>query len=174
MGSTQRLVPNSLTRSINGVNVPGLLIGDAAYPLFNWLMKPFIDNGNLTAEQQRFNYSLSRSRMVVENAFGRLKGRWRCLMKRNDVQVSAIPGIGKACCILHNICEIYREDFQQEWFVRNDDSNTCVNLQGSCDVNQQGGVQPINQQDGQIVNQQGGQQAEINAQLVRNTLAQHL
>ena len=43
--------------------------------------------------------------MVVENAFGRLKGRWRCLQKRIDVQVdNAVTALG-ACVVLHNICE---------------------------------------------------------------------
>ena len=32
------------------------LLGDGAYPLQNWLLKPFRDNGHLTRIQRRFNY----------------------------------------------------------------------------------------------------------------------
>ena len=60
-------------------------------------MKPFSDTG-LTNRQRKFNYQLSHSRVVVENAFGRLKGRWRFLMKCNDNDIKYVPNIVTACC----------------------------------------------------------------------------
>ena len=45
--------------------------------------------------------------MVVENTFERLKGRWRCLLKRNDSHVSNVLSIVSACVVLHNICEMF-------------------------------------------------------------------
>ena len=44
---------------------------------------------------------------MVENAFGRLKARWRHLIKQNDMAVKNVPKVVTACCILHNICEIH-------------------------------------------------------------------
>ncbi|KAJ8018434.1 Protein ANTAGONIST OF LIKE HETEROCHROMATIN PROTEIN 1 [Holothuria leucospilota] len=102
-------------RNINGVEVPIMLLGDAAYPLLPWLMKGFSDAGQLTREQQEFNYRLSRARMVVECAFGRLKARWRCLLKRNDSDISKIPTLVFACCILHNICEEMGDPINPVW-----------------------------------------------------------
>ena len=45
--------------------------------------------------------------MVVENAFRRLKGRWRCLLKRLDVRLDNVTNIVAACVVLHNICEFH-------------------------------------------------------------------
>lgn len=68
-------------------------------------MKAYPGSG-LTEEQVTYNYKLSRTRMTVENAFGRLKGRWRCLLKRLDSATSNVPNIIAACCVLHNFCEL--------------------------------------------------------------------
>ena len=57
-------------RVINSVEVPLLILGHPAYPLLPWLMKPFTDNGHLTAAERHYNYRQSRACMVVENAFG--------------------------------------------------------------------------------------------------------
>lgn len=110
-------------RIINGVEVPLLLLGDPAYPLLPWLLKPFSDNGRLSEEQVSFNYRLSRARMVIENAFGRLKGRWRCLLKRNDMSINHMPDCIASCVVLHNICEIHKEQFHDEWLCTDDDGD---------------------------------------------------
>ena len=80
-----------------------------------WLMKPFAHNTQLTSSEKIFNYKLSRARIVVENAFGRLKARWRRLLKRNDMSLSNIPTVVAACCILHNVCEVHGERFNDQW-----------------------------------------------------------
>ena len=105
----------SWKRKIKNVDIPVVLVGDPAYPLLPWLMKPFADTGQLTREQVRFNYRLSRARNVVENAFGHLKARWRCLLKRNDCDLELVQIQVAACCTLNNICEENGEVFQEEW-----------------------------------------------------------
>ena len=114
-GEAGTLLP-TCNRMLGNTSVPLVIIGDPAYPLRPWLMKPFSDTG-LTTRQRTFNHRLSSARAVVENAFGRLKGRWRCLMKRNDCDVKRIPNIITACCVLHNLCERCGDRCEDEWMV---------------------------------------------------------
>ena len=92
------------TVNISGVDVAPLIIGDGAYPLKRYLMKPFPRTEALDRRQRRFNKELSKKCAVVENAFGLLKGRWRCLRNELNEDVAKAPRTVVACCILHNIC----------------------------------------------------------------------
>ena len=40
-------------------------------------------------------------------------------MERNDMSTEHIPTVITACCILHNICEIHGEYFNDSWFADN-------------------------------------------------------
>ena len=67
------------TAPIASESVPIVILGDSAYPLLNWFVKPFPHQGPLTNVQKKFNYHLSTASIVSEDAFGQVKGRWRCL-----------------------------------------------------------------------------------------------
>ncbi|CAG8519505.1 1594_t:CDS:2, partial [Scutellospora calospora] len=100
--------------SINllGVWVPGgtYIITDTAYPISTYLMKAFSDYETLTHRERHFNKVLSLIRMIIEQAFGILKGCWRILSKEiYCTDLERIIKIIHACCILHNLC-IDRED----------------------------------------------------------------
>lgn len=79
------------------------LLGDSAYPLREFIMVPFRDNGHLTPNQRKFNKRLSSSRVVIEQAFGRLKGLFRRLKYLNAVRLQYTKYIILTCCILHNV-----------------------------------------------------------------------
>ncbi|XP_065430477.1 uncharacterized protein LOC101941125 [Chrysemys picta bellii] len=99
--------------TVGDVEMPIMILGDPAYPLMPWLMKPY--KGSLDSSQDLFNYRLSKCRMVVECAFGCLKARWRSLLTRSDLSEKNIPIVIAACCALHNICESKGETFMEGW-----------------------------------------------------------
>lgn len=83
-------------------------------------MKPYPETAGTTTNQKNYNYRQSRARMVVENSFGRLEGRWRCLLKRLDVKLENIPSIVAACVVLHNLCKVFGDNCLQEWTSNED------------------------------------------------------
>ena len=66
------------------VSIYPIVLGDSAFPFETWLMKPFT-NAVLSPKQRYFTYGLSRARMIVEGAYGQLKGCWRYLMRNQKV-----------------------------------------------------------------------------------------
>lgn len=67
----------------------------------------------MTPQQSNFNHRLSQAHMTVERAFGHLKARRRCLLKRCDAHIYLISHIISACCVLHNFCEIHNDEVMQ-------------------------------------------------------------
>ena len=90
-------------KTVGDVTVPPLVVGDSAFPLRTWLMKPYT-NAILTPKQRYFNYRLSRARMVTEGAYGQLKGRWRVLLRKSESSQDNVRITTLACMVLHNIC----------------------------------------------------------------------
>ena len=90
-----------MLKQIGNVELSPIILGDSAYCLENWLMKPYSDRGNLSPDEFRFNFALSRSRVVVENAFGHLKGRFQCISKRLHTTLEHTVNIVTTCFILH-------------------------------------------------------------------------
>ncbi|XP_051160010.1 putative nuclease HARBI1 [Leptopilina boulardi] len=81
----------------------GYLLGDTAYLCLNHLMVPYKDRGNITRAQIKFNQKLSQCRVVVENAFGCLKQRFRLLYHMKVRNIVRLVQIVVACCVLHNL-----------------------------------------------------------------------
>ena len=65
--------------------------GDGEYPLISWLLMPYANNVALNPAQQHCNRKFYSARVVVEGAFGVLKGRWRILLKRMDSKFINVP-----------------------------------------------------------------------------------
>ncbi|KAJ8927684.1 hypothetical protein NQ314_019842 [Rhamnusium bicolor] len=56
--------------------LPYVLVGDEAFALSNYMMRPHPRSGGLDRRKKVFNYRLSHARRMVESAFGILATRW--------------------------------------------------------------------------------------------------
>ncbi|XP_020621346.1 protein ALP1-like [Orbicella faveolata] len=92
------------TRTGTGEEIRPLLVADPKCKPTNWCMKPYPEIRGITPGKCNFNKALSRARVVIEQAFGMLKGRWHFLLVKLDESVDKIPLTIITCCILHNIC----------------------------------------------------------------------
>lgn len=115
------------------------ILGDSAYPSLSWLVPPFRDNGHLTPQQREFNYLHSSTRMVVERAFGILKGRFRRIKYFNDYKhISFVTDIMIAACILHNYCINANDDFDfiedNNQFIVNNNNDPEENIESEIQI----------------------------------------
>jgi DDE superfamily endonuclease len=64
----------------------------------------------------RYNKRHSRARVPVEAAFGKLKGRFRCLNTTLLYRLSFVPILVHACAVLHNLCCLWNDPLaEEEW-----------------------------------------------------------
>jgi hypothetical protein len=95
--------------------------------------------------------------MTIENTFGRLKGRWRCLLKKNEYTLDKIHNVVVACCILHNICQVHKEPYRRRWV----DEDRQIE-----------GEDPLRMVE-QIIHHPNADELAVRANNVRNALMRH-
>ena len=88
---------------IENKEVGSLLISDGAYQA-TWQLKPYPFTIQLNDTQKKINQKLSSVQLTVERAFGLLKGRMRCLLKRLNNRLNNVSFIIIVFYVLHNIC----------------------------------------------------------------------
>ena len=81
--------------------MPYCLVGDEAFPLRSYLMRPFPGRG-LSEDRRIFNYRLSRARRTIENASGILSARWWLFLQPIHANPDHVVVYTKAALCLHN------------------------------------------------------------------------
>ena len=80
------------------------LLANASYPSLEYMLRNFKPaDGNV--DKIRFDMHMNGGRVLVENAFGLLKGRWK-ILKRANYSVLRLSKVVTACCVLHNFCQL--------------------------------------------------------------------
>ena len=82
-----------------GAVVPAVIVGDDAFPLKTYMLKPYSDK---SYDYNVFNYRLSRARMVSENGFGILSARCRILHSLVETEPELATLATKTAVIIHN------------------------------------------------------------------------
>ena len=107
--------PESESLVDDGLKVHYFILGDDAFSLKLWLMKPYSIRG-MDLNQRVFNYRFSQGRWVVENTFWILMSRFRIFQRPMQQEPPVLVRVVMACLVLHNLLRMryptgQRDDF---------------------------------------------------------------
>ena len=102
------------SRQLDTQTITPFFAANSAFPLAPTTIKCY-DDTLLPHWKRSFNYSLIHTRRVVEQAFGRLKGRWKIVDKSSLHDPVFARRVALVCCALHNVCERHRCPFEESW-----------------------------------------------------------
>ena len=98
-------LPEDTVLSNSEITLPYVFVGDEAYPVTTYLMKPY-SRRTLDRSKAIFNYRLSRAGRVVEFALGDCASKWRILNEITETKVDKAVEIVKCIALLHNIIDV--------------------------------------------------------------------
>ncbi|XP_057310152.1 uncharacterized protein LOC130648138 [Hydractinia symbiolongicarpus] len=94
-------IPNARILRGTQENFPYVFVGDEAFPLKRFMMKPYA-RSNLNSKKRICNYRFSRARRVIENCFGICASRFRIFRRPIIRKIETVVKITKAVVALHN------------------------------------------------------------------------
>ena len=107
-----KLIKTKNVLNIEGIPVGYYIVADGIYTLQPGIMTPHEPKFRpLSWAQKQFDFWQSSTRMVIEQTFGILKGRWCILdsMAKLNYKPKPAADIFTACCVLHNWCLLHSD-----------------------------------------------------------------
>ena len=111
---TGHTVPDRVINLGENGKIPLVTVGDTAFPKHAWLIKVFREDTSDRREKY-FNKKLCSARIVCENAYGMLKGRFHILYKKTECRLFNLKYIVMASVMLHNLCIDVNDPFLLRW-----------------------------------------------------------
>ena len=94
--------------------IPPMVLADGGYPALPFILKRYHNKKtrvNATAAERLFDQAHSRGRVVVENSWARLKGRFG-LLTRLSCSIGDACHYVASCIALHNFIERHHEEYE--------------------------------------------------------------
>ena len=90
----------------------GILLGDSGYACSPFLMTPFATTR--TPSQEAYNSAHTKTRVVIEQTFGRWKRRFHVLHAEIRMAPEKVYMIVGACAVLHNIALLLHKPMEDK------------------------------------------------------------
>lgn len=100
------------------IKLPFAFVGDEAFPLKTYVMRPYPRRNILEPKHKIFNYRLSRARRTIENTFGIWSSKFLILQQAQQFYLRKIESIILSTICLHNYIitkELTRNPEQQQY-----------------------------------------------------------
>lgn len=95
-------IPGPKTMPGTNCVLPHVIVGDEAFPLKSYLMRPYPGTQVRNEDKAVYNYRHSRARRVSENAFGILSQKFRIYYRTINLSPENVDNVILATCCLHN------------------------------------------------------------------------
>lgn len=95
-------IPGPKSLPGTSIQLPHVILGDEAFPLKPYLMRPYPGTQLQDEGNKIYNYRHSRAQRVSENAFGILCQKFRIYYRTINLSPENVDNVILATCCLHN------------------------------------------------------------------------
>jgi DDE superfamily endonuclease len=110
-----RWFPPTHAKVVAGERMRPYLVADAAFPLMPYMLKHYPGIPAPGTKEHAYNVAHKRTRRIVENAFGRMKARFRVLPLAKMHDPIFMTLVISVCVGLHNVCERNNDPYERQW-----------------------------------------------------------